>query len=216
VKNHYIQSLSSVVGVEGDATANNDYDPRASVYLGQDTTLDPDFGDKYESDDTDSYQDAELTAEYDVNSDTIEAYAWDNAGYGTFFAWAYVGREFFVEDDSGSQTATITFQPDVTADMGFAGECGNGALLEFWIEDHTDNEKLDETVFSYTDYARSWSKSYTDSQNVTLEAGHGYSAVMRIRADTTCEANAGSGVSDVSDDEDGSHMVNVGNIDINF
>jgi hypothetical protein len=131
VKNHYIQSLSSVVGVEGDATAYNDYDPRASVYLGQDTTLDPDFGDKYESDDTDSYQDAELTAESDVNSETIEAYAWDNAGYGTFFAWAYVGREFVVEDDSGSQTATITFQPDVTADMGFGGECGNGALLEF-------------------------------------------------------------------------------------
>jgi len=221
IKRHYIQSISGIEASptktqDGEAGTFENADPRASVYLGRDETLDPNFGDKYESDDADDYQDAELQAEYDTSADTAEAYAWDNAGYGTFKAWAYIGREFVVEDNEGEQQATITFRPDVDADMGFAGECGNGAKLEFWVEDHTDNEKFDETVFNYTDYARSWSKSYTDSLDITLEANHGYTTAMKITATTTCEANAGSGVSDFTDYDDGSQMVDVGNIDIEF
>jgi len=51
---------------------------------------------------------------------------------------------------------------------------------------------------------------------MTLEAGHTYAAVMKITASTTCEANAGSGVSDFTDNDDGSQEVDVGNIQIKF
>jgi hypothetical protein len=222
VKKHYIRQLKSRGECQASYSTTESSgetfcgDSPESVYLGEDESLDPDYGDKYESDDTDSYQDAELKAEYDLGSDTIEAYAWDTAGYGTFLAWAYIGAEFEIKDSSGQQDATITFTPDVTADMGLSGECGNGAKLEGWVEDHTDSEKLDDTVFDYTDYARTWSSSYTDSVNMTLEAGHTYSTVMKITASTTCEANAGSSVSDFTDNDDGSQKVDVGNIQIKF
>jgi hypothetical protein len=223
VKQHYQQSMSEIingyknntVSSTSDVSTMDTADPRASVYLGTDTTLNPDHGDKYESDDAGSLQDAELKARYDTGNNTVEAYAWDNAGYGTFTAWAYIAREFIIEDSSGSQNATITVRPTVIADMGFAGECGNSATLEFWVEDHTDNELYDETIFSFTDYTREWSKDCVDSIQVPLEAGHGYTAGCRIRAETTCEANAGSGVSDFSlHDED--EIVDVGQFEVNF
>lgn len=191
-------------------------DPRAEVFIGDDRTLDPNYGDKYESDDADSYQDSALSASYDTYSNWVRGRAYDYAGYGTFRAWSYVGREFVVNGDS-SQTATVTVRPDVCGDMTIGVEGDNLGRLALIVKDFDDNEEYSEYVFNHSGYVKQWcDDSYITSQNVILEPGHGYTVLAKLTVGTTFTGDAGSALSDFNQSTDGDETVDVGTIDIKF
>lgn len=198
----------------GGASTQSHFDPRADVYIGRDTTLDPDYGDKYESDDADSAQDAALSASYDTVDDWDRARAYDYAGYGSFRAWSYVAREFVVNGDT-AQTATITIRPDVCGDMTITGEGGNLGQLELIVKDFDDNERYDDYVFNFQDYVDQWCNSYVNSMNVNLEPGHGYTAIGKLTVGTTFTGDVGGALSDFNK-LDGDEEAVIGPIDIKF
>lgn len=159
LREHHEKAINQGASVE-DGASTQDVPGPTTVNLGQDVNLSPNYGDVYESDDADSLQDAALMGEYSASADTIEARAFDQAGYGTFEAWSYLAHEFTVEG-SGSQTATVTINPYVIASMGYTGSGSNSASLELIVENLDGQEKWSETVFSHGGYIKDWSQSYT-------------------------------------------------------
>ena len=213
LENNHERHTPSVSQNSGDLGAEGTTDPRADVYVGTDTTLNPDYGDKYTSDDASSSQDAVLQASYNTTDDWIQARAYDHAGYGTFRAWSYIAREFVAH---GSGTATFTVRPDICGDMGIATEGDNEAFLELTIKDFDANQEWDEYVFNYSTYVDEWcNDDKVDSKDVSLTDGHGYSATVKLTVGTTFTGDAGGAESDFRN-KSGDEIVNVGNIDVTF
>lgn len=208
------KSVSS--GTSDDVGTADLADPRADVYIGTDEVLNPNYGDKYVSDDADSMQDSALSASYDTSSDYVRGRAYDWGGYGTFRAWSYIGREFVVHGDS-AQTATITVRPDVCGDMTITGEGDNTGKLALIVRDIDDNEKYTEYVFNHDGYVNQWcDNSYVTSQSVVLEPGHGYEALVKLTVGTTFTGDFGGALSDFNQKTDGDETVDVGSIDVKF
>lgn len=186
-----------------------------SVYLGHDTTLDAKYGD---SGTEDTGADATwLYSDFDDSNNEMEALSITGGGYGTATAWTYLGRSFTVEDDSGSQWATISAKAYMNGEMNVAFDGTNYGKIELIVKDETDDEYHDEVMFEKGDYINNDIDQYVnDSLNINLEAGHTYGVQIKTTAEITVDGDAEEASTDFSREDDGDDRVEWEEVKINF
>lgn len=162
-----------------------EYGPTA-VYLGQNEVLgSTKYGDKgTESTGFRAKEISDLDADYSNTHDEAYAEVANNCGNGSLTAWAYIGHDIEVKDDSGEQDATFTFRGELGGRMDLDGG-SNYVKATLTVEDQTDNEKYDERLYTRSDYIGSFVKDLTDSVIVPLEAGHYYGVKAEVLAEVT-------------------------------
>jgi len=178
----------------------------AEVWLGSDSSFSDMNISRSGEEEGESSWDGSKTIQHegDTVNDHSEAGVHATTGHGSLTAWAWVGRDFEVQDNSGSQTATITAEGNYYGSMSYQDGGSNYLHGELIVEDYTDNEYYDNTIIEKTDYINeNYSGSYTQSLNVDLQSGHFYGAVIKVTAEislATEAANAATYV-DYYDDE---------------
>ena len=187
---------------------------RKSVYLGRDATLYPEW-ENQGTEETGIEADKKY-AEGDSNNNEMEAMSTTGGGYGSVTAWAKVGRVFKIEDDSGSEWATISATSDVLGQMSSFNDGNQYAKIKFTIEDLDDDEVHDDVLFEKSDYQADINETVTGSVNVNLQAQHSYSAEIETIAEVTVDGDAEEAASDFSREYDGNHHVTWEEVNIKF
>lgn len=162
-----------------------------SVYLGNNVSLQPKYGDSGEEESGSGFVGAETPHNADVSNNAIYAKAAADGGHGTLTTWAYLGRALVVEDSSTeSQRADITARGSFTGSMNYI-DGGNYASIELIVKDETDNEKYDETVREWVDHIDTgFEGDFTDTMTVNLEGQHTYGVILKLTTEITLDAEA--------------------------
>ena len=178
---------------------------RKEVYFGQDTTLYPEFH-NMGTEESGGVADWKH-ADGDSNNNEMEAGVITGGGYGTGTAWAMLGRTFKVEEEEGSEWATISVTSDVLGQMSSYNDGDQYAKVYLEVEDLDDDEVHDDTMFEKTDYIGNIDETVEGSVNVNLQAQHSYGVEIRALAECTVDGDAEEAGSDFSRDDDGNHHV---------
>lgn len=157
-----------------------------------------------------------INHEPDTTNDHAEAGVHATTGHGSLTAWAWVGRDFEIQDSSGSQMATITAEGDYYGSMNYTDGGSNYVHGELIVEDYDDNEYYDNTIMEKSDYINeNYSDSFTQSLSVDLQAGHTYGAVVKITAEISLATEAANYATYVDYYDDTTNMT-VDVIDLKF
>lgn len=186
-----------------------------SVYLGNDTTLDAKYGDS--GTEKTGIDATWLHSEYDTYDNEMEAISLTSGGYGSATAWAYLGRAFTVEDDSGSEWATISASSYMRGEMNVAFDGTNYGKIELIVKDETEDEVYDDLLFEKGDYINNdIDRTVRGSVNVDLEAGHTYGVQIETTAEITVDGDAEEASTDFSREDDGDDRTTWEEVKISF
>lgn len=200
------QKLNSYQSAESGIGAQDISDPRFQLYLGiNDTIYDAQNGDsgKYSS----GWTPKAWGSSYDTSDDQAEAaIVTGTVGAGSGTAWAWIGREFYV-NGSGSQTANIIGRGDIVGMLTAAGTAACEGRVNLVVIDYgTGGTRYDDTIFSKGDggyESTSVDDSFNQGMSMVLEGGHGYMVALEVEAEVTL-SGSGEGGSDFGDgDHDG-------------
>jgi len=187
------------------------------VYLGQDTVLETsDYGDK--GTDSTGFQAKEISdmdADYSVNEDDTYAEVGNHSGDGSLTAWAYLGYDIKIADDSGQQDATVTFRGDILGSMNL-DNANNYVRAKLMVEDQNDDEIYDSTIYEKIDYVGSVNESLTESIVVPFEAQHYYGFKMELLTEITVTESGDWAISDFHVDGSSGGYLYWDQIEINF
>ncbi|WP_435066346.1 hypothetical protein [Halobaculum sp. EA56] len=187
-----------------------------SVYLGSDTTISQmKYGDKY-TEINGTLAEPNASADFSTSENDIYTGVGCAGGAGTCTAWAYLGRAIQVEDSSGEELATFTARGYLQGSM----EYNEGAIfeqVELIVEDETDNERYDETIFKKSDYNDAGIQySYNDSLLVELEAGHTYGVHIKSTSELSHSYDIGAASVVDFNPPTNNGYVSVDEVDISF
>lgn len=196
----------SYMHAHSQLSTQDEFDPRFQVYLGtNDTIYDAKNGDagKYSS----GWTPKAWGSSYDLSDDQAEAaIVTGPVGAGSGTAWAWIGREIYV-NGSGSQTANIIGRGNITGLLtaGAAAAC-EGRVNLVVIDYATGGTRYDDVIFSKGDggyESTSVDDYFNNGMSMVLEGGHGYMVSLELEAEVTL-AGSGEGGSDFGDgDYDG-------------
>jgi hypothetical protein len=92
----------------------------------------------------------------------------------------------------------------------------NYVRAKLMVEDQTDDEKYDSTIYEKIDYVGSVNESLTESIVVPFEAQHYYGFQMELLSEITVTESGGYAVSDFHVDGSSGGYLHWGQIEINF
>lgn len=174
------------------------FDPRFQLDLGtNDTIYDPNYGDagKYSS----GWTPKAWGSSYDASLDRAEAAVVTGpAGAGSGTAWAWIGREIYI-NGTGSQTANIIGRGSIVGLLTAAGAASCEGRVTLVVTDYTTGgTRYDDVIFSKGDGGyedTDVNTTFNNGMSMVLEAGHDYMVSMEVDAEVTLSA-AGEGGSD--------------------
>ncbi len=211
------QSASSTSNVSPDGTI----DPRFQLYLGSNETIyDAGSGDSGKS--SSGWAPASWGSSYDTTDDQAEAaIVTGGVGAGNGEAWAYIGREIYV-NGSGSSTANIIGRGDINGVLTTGGAAASSVKVSLVVIDYaTGGTRYDNEIYSKGDggyQSRDVNDSFNNGMSMVLEGGHSY--MMSLEVDASCTlTGTGEAGSDFGDgDGDGGDTQGVfwTNIEIRF
>lgn len=160
-----------------------------SVYLGNDTSLQPEYGDTGKEQSGTGWVGVEDARNADSSNNAAYSKAGADAGHGTLTTWSYIARSVFIENDSSeSQAADIIAHGDYSGSMNFY-DGSNYASIELLVKDETEGQTYDETIEEWIDYINTgFSGSFNDTLRVNLEGQHTYGIILKITTEITLDA----------------------------
>lgn len=185
------------------------------IWLGNDNSMtDMNIGSSGQNEAGTLYQ-TTANHEPDTSSDHAEAGVKASHGHGSLTAWAWVGRDFEIQDNSGSQTATITADGSYFGSMSYDDGGSNYVHMEMIIEDYDDQKYYDETIFEKSDYNGNPNGSYVQSMDIELRAGHTYAATIKVTSEISLAMESFNAFT-FTDFYDDSTNLSIGSFEVDF